>query len=80
MKEADPSIKIGMDFGNAYENRTHRWAEPILKAAGDSIDFIDVHWYAGRSNSGAADWSIIVASPLRIVDDVRAFRTKAVAG
>ncbi|MGA2619353.1 MAG: hypothetical protein ABSF26_17225 [Thermoguttaceae bacterium] len=74
MKEADPSIKIGMDFGNAYENRTHRWAEPILQAAGDSVDFIDVHWYAGRSNSGAADWSIIVASPLRIADDVRAFR------
>ncbi len=74
MKDADPSIKIGMDFGNAYENRTHRWAEPILQAAGDSIDFIDVHWYAGRSNSGAADWSIIVASPLRIADDVKAFR------
>ena len=74
MKEADPSIKIGMDFGNAYENRTHRWAEPILQAAGDSIDFIDVHWYGGRSNSGTADWSIIVASPLRIADDVQAFR------
>jgi alpha-L-arabinofuranosidase len=74
LKQADPSIKIGMDFGNAYENRQHQWAERILRAAGEHIDFIDVHWYAGRSNSGAADWSIIVASPLRIAEDVREFR------
>ena len=74
MKAADPSIKVGMDFGNAYENRTGKWAEPILRAAGGDIDFIDVHWYAGRSNSGAADWSIITSSPLRIAGDVEAFR------
>ena len=74
MKAADPSIKIGMDFGNAYENRTGKWAEPILRAAAADIDFIDVHWYAGRSNSGAPDWSIITSSPLRIAGDVKAFR------
>jgi hypothetical protein len=74
MKAADPSIKIGMDFGNAYENRAGKWAQPILRAAGQDIDFIDVHWYAGRSNSGAPDWSVITSSPLRIPEDVNAFR------
>jgi len=34
MKAADPSIRIGMDFGNAYENRSGAWADKILPAVG----------------------------------------------
>ena len=75
MKAVDPSVKIGMDFGNAYVNRSGGWADKILPAAGRQIDFINVHWYAGRSNNSTPDWSIITASPLRIAEDVRDFRT-----
>lgn len=74
MKAVDPSIRIGIDFGNAYENRLGTWADKILPTAGRHVDFIDVHWYPGRSNSGKPDWSIIVASPLRIAEDIRHFR------
>lgn len=42
MKKEDPSIKIGMDWASAT-----RWFFNVdtIKAAGEAIDFVSVHWY-----------------------------------
>ncbi len=49
MKKVDPSIKIGIVVtapGNWPDGQTPSWNNTVLKAIGDKIDFVDVHWYA----------------------------------
>lgn len=49
MKAVDPTIKIGADWGERYYDRV-KWDETIIKNAGDSIDFVSVHWYPNHIN------------------------------
>ncbi len=46
MKAVDPSIRIGVEltpFGSG--GGIPDWNDPVLAAAGNSVDFVDVHWY-----------------------------------
>ena len=57
MKAVDPSIKIGVEvspFQLAGQNSSGQsipdWNDPLLAAAGDAVDFVDLHWYTGSQN------------------------------
>ena len=61
MKAVDPSIKIGVEvspFQLAGQNGSGQsipdWNGPLLAAAGDAADFVDLHWYTGSQNRADA--------------------------
>jgi len=48
MKQADPTIKIGADWGG---ERYQQFDEAILKRSADYIDFVSYHWYPNHINN-----------------------------
>jgi hypothetical protein len=57
MKAVDPSIKIGVEVSpyeltgqNSSGQSIPDWNGPLLAAAGDAVDFVDLHWYTGSQN------------------------------
>ncbi|HEX3778209.1 MAG TPA: hypothetical protein VHX38_00950 [Pseudonocardiaceae bacterium] len=60
MKAVDPSIKIGVEvspYQLAGQNTSGKsipdWNDPLLAAAGNAVDFVDLHWYP--RSQGRAD-------------------------
>jgi hypothetical protein len=59
MKAVDPSIKVGAVLtmpanwpdGLTGAGDTGTWNQTVLKLAGPSIDFADIHWYPGGSSA-----------------------------
>ncbi|MBN1869508.1 MAG: hypothetical protein JW847_02885 [Candidatus Omnitrophica bacterium] len=47
MKQADPAIKIGADWGGP---RYQQFDDAVLKGAADYIDFVSFHWYPNHIN------------------------------
>jgi hypothetical protein len=75
MKAVDPSIKIGVElspFGTVGPGgiQLPDWNDPVLAAAGGSIDFVDVHSY----DYGPGDDASVLASTARIAGTMRTVR------
>ena len=47
MKKADPTIKIGADWGGA---RYQKFDDAVIKGAANHIDFVSFHWYPSHIN------------------------------
>ncbi|WP_299531828.1 cellulose binding domain-containing protein [uncultured Streptomyces sp.] len=69
MKAVDPTVKIGAVLtspgewpdGVVGEGDPGDWNNTVLPAVADVIDFVSVHWYAGGSDTTAADASARLA-------------------
>lgn len=47
MKQADPAIKIGADWGGP---RYQEFDKAVMQGAADNIDFVSYHWYPNHIN------------------------------
>ncbi|HVV22704.1 MAG TPA: hypothetical protein VHF06_24930 [Pseudonocardiaceae bacterium] len=46
MKAVDPSVRIGVELAPPAPGTPFQtWDQQVLAAAGDSVDFVDLHWY-----------------------------------
>ncbi|MFH8342606.1 hypothetical protein [Streptomyces sp. AM6-12] len=79
MKAVDPSIKIGVELAPFASIGGKDWNDPVLAAAGDSVDFADVHWYNyGQGAAGNTD-AALFASTGRIAPTMAAVHQQITA-
>ncbi|WP_369386400.1 hypothetical protein AB5J72_01420 [Streptomyces sp. CG1] len=80
MKAVDPTINIGVELAPfASSTGGKDWNDPVLAAAGNAVDFVDVHWYNySRDAAGNTD-AALFASTGRIASTMAAIHSQLTA-
>ncbi|MFJ6665312.1 hypothetical protein [Streptomyces sp. NPDC091383] len=79
MKAVDPSIEIGVELAPFASIGDKDWNDPVLAAAGDSVDFADVHWYNYGRGAAANTDAALFASTGRIAPTMAAVHQQITA-
>ncbi|MEU6477987.1 hypothetical protein ABZ858_14035 [Streptomyces sp. NPDC047017] len=79
MKAVDPTIKIGVELAPFSSVNGKDWNDPVLAAAGDAVDFADIHWYNYGQGAAANTDAALFASTGRIAPTMAAIRGQLTA-